>query len=241
MRLLLLLNGPKDRYVSGADDARAKVWGAHCSPGTELTVGYLPNAREDGQLTKIYPFMLGEAHALSDLYPSRCLQAQQEGFDAVMVHCFADPGLAHTRQVVDIPVIGPGEVTLRTAALMGRKIGLTVPSGESAATHETQVEDLGLGAQVVGLESVRLKVQAFAEQDPREMTEAMIDAAERLVQRGAEVICPSGLAYIPIRVSAREVAERVGVPVLDPSFLAVRTAEMIVAAAGRSARRPVAA
>jgi Asp/Glu/hydantoin racemase len=72
------------------------------------------------------------------------------------------------------------------------------------------------------------------------MTDAVVAAAQRLVDRGADVICPSGLAYVPVRVSGREVAERVGVPVMDPALLAVRTAEMLVEAL-RGSHAPVAA
>jgi Asp/Glu/hydantoin racemase len=230
MRILLLLNGPKERYVGGADDARARVWGERCSAGTELTVGYLPSTTPDGRPTTIYPMGKGEAWALSDLYPDRCALAQAEGFDAVIIHCFADPGLTRTRRTVDIPVIGPGEVTLRAAAMLGRRIGLTMPSGESAVVHQAQVESLGMAEQVVGLEPVRVDLARFEEQDSGRMADALVEAAERLIERGAEVICPSGLAYIPIRVSAEAVSERLGVPVLDPSLVAIRTAEMLVRA-----------
>jgi hypothetical protein len=50
MRILLLLNGPRERYVGGADTARQVTWGAYCSPGTELTIGYLPPAPLPGEL-----------------------------------------------------------------------------------------------------------------------------------------------------------------------------------------------
>jgi hypothetical protein len=62
------------------------------------------------------------------------------------------------------------------------------------------------------------------------MTEAVVEAVERLVRLGAQVICPSGLAYIPIRVSAAEVSKRAGIAVLDPALLSVKTAEMLVSA-----------
>ena len=65
------------------------------------------------------------------------------------------------------------------------------------------------------------------------MTDPFLEAGRRLVERGAEIICPSGLAYIPIRVAATEVSERLGIPVLDPALLSVRTAEMLVAALKR--------
>lgn len=72
------------------------------------------------------------------------------------------------------------------------------------------------------------------------MTDSWFAAARTLVEQGADVICPSGLASIPVRVFAAEVARRLGVPVVDPALVSVRTAEMLVAAA-RPAREAVAA
>ena len=227
MRLLLLLNGSRARYAGGAGDARLRVWREYVSPGTQLEVGYLPDE------AAILPFGAGGALTHANLYPARCAQAEADGYDAVIIHCCSDPGLAEARARVGIPIVGPGEVTLRAGALLGRRIGMTVPSDESLAAHVDQVRALGLEHQVVGMESVRRPVGEYARQDPGAMTDAVVAAARRLVdERGADVICPSGLAFIPVRVSARQVADRVGVPVLDPAFLAVRTAEMLVQARG---------
>jgi hypothetical protein len=62
------------------------------------------------------------------------------------------------------------------------------------------------------------------------MTEALVVADGKLIDKGAALNCPSGLAYIPIRVSAAEVSRTLGIPVLDPAQLSVRTAEMLVSA-----------
>ena len=43
------------------------------------------------------------------------------------------------------------------------------------------------------------------------MTEALVAVGRKLVQKGAELICPSGLAYIPIGVSAVEVSRKLGI------------------------------
>jgi Asp/Glu/hydantoin racemase len=60
------------------------------------------------------------------------------------------------------------------------------------------------------------------------MTDALVATAEKLVAKGADVICPTGLAILPVRVSAVEVSERIGVPVVDPALVAVRSAELLV-------------
>ena len=71
-------------------------------------------------------------------------------------------------------------------------------------------------------QTARENIRAF---DSDRDGHALVAAAQRLVDRGADVICPSGLAFIPVRVSADEVADRIGVPVLDPALIAVRSAE----------------
>lgn len=229
MRIRLILNGSRERYAGGADEARLAVWSTYCSPGTHLELGYLPGEKESGGISRAYEFGQGDAvrnHA--QLYPQACQEAEADGYDAVIMHCCSDPGLYDARRRVAIPVIGPGEATLRAGAVIGRSIGMTVPSDASVAHHWRQIRDVGVAEHVIGVEPINRAIGKYKGQDPAAMTDALVAAAERLVQRGADVICPSGLAFIPVRVSAAAVSERIGVPVLDPGFIAVRTAELLV-------------
>jgi allantoin racemase len=163
-------------------------------------------------------------------YPDRCALAERDGFDAVIIHCFIDPGLRGARERVRIPVVGPGEVTLSAGASLSGKIGMVTPSNETVDSHWEQVRDLGLEKRFVGIEAIEGPLLPFPQQDPRAMTEALVAAGRKLAEKGAELICPSGLAYIPIRVSAVEVSRKLGIPVLDPGLLSVKTAEMLVSA-----------
>ena len=229
MRIQLILNGSRERYAGGADTARLDVWSTYCSPGTHLELGYLPGEQESGGISREYAFGQGDAvrnHAL--LYPEACARAANEGYDAVIMHCCSDPGLYEARRRAPIPVIGPGEATLRAGVVVGRSIGMTVPSDAAVAHHWRQVREVGVAEHVVGLEPINRPIGDYARQDASAMTDALVAAARRLVERGADVICPSGLAFIPVRVSAREASKRLGVPVLDPALIAVRTAEMLV-------------
>lgn len=229
MKLLLILNGSRERYQGGADQARLDVWSRYVSAGTELEIGYLPGEAESGGISREYAFGQGQAvrhHA--QLFPERVAQAEREGYDAVILHCCSDPGLLEARRKVRIPVVGPGEATLRAGTIRGRAIGMTVPSAASVAHHWQQIREVGIVQHVIGVEPINREIGSYNSQDPAAMTDALAAAAQRLVERGADVICPSGLAFIPVRVSADEVAERVRVPVLDPALLAVRTAEMLV-------------
>ena len=230
MRVLLLLNGPRERYVGGADSARELKWRDYCLPVTQLEIGYLPSMGEGRGGAKVYAFGTKEALTLGPLYPERCAMAERDGFDAVIIHCFIDPGLRAARDRVGIPVIGPGEVTLLNGASLSRKIGMVTPSNETVDSHWEQVRSLSLEQRFVGIEAIEGPLLPFPQQDARAMTEALVMAGRKLIEKGAELICPSGLAYIPIRVSAVEVSRKLGVPVLDPALLSVKTAEMLISA-----------
>lgn len=237
MRIRLILNGSRERYAGGADQARFEVWSQYCAPGTDLELGYLPSEDSSGGISRNYAFGQGEAvrnHA--QLYPEACERAEADGADAVIMHCCSDPGLYESRRRTGIPVIGPGEATLRAALVLGRSIGMTVPSDAAVEHHWKQIRDVGVTEDVVGVEPINRPIGEYARQDPVAMTDALVAAAQRLVDRGADVICPSGLAFIPVRVSAVRVSKRLGVPVLDPALIAVRTAEMLVASV--RAKRP---
>jgi hypothetical protein len=67
MRVLLLLNGPRERYVGGADTARQIKWREYCSPDTELEIGYLPSVVEGRSGAKVYAFGTRDALSLGPL------------------------------------------------------------------------------------------------------------------------------------------------------------------------------
>ena len=80
------------------------------------------------------------------------IQAEKDGYDAVVVLCNMDIGVPEARSMVDIPVLGPGEVTMTYATLLGAKFGINdkadqrtgfgkqgyiEPAGEASSVNET--------------------------------------------------------------------------------------------------------
>ena len=70
---------------------------------------------------------------------NKTIQAEKDGFDGVILGCFGDPGLDALREVVDIPVIGPGATAMHVASMLGRRFSVitvmdsVVPSLERLA------------------------------------------------------------------------------------------------------------
>ena len=72
-------------------------------------------------------------------------QAEKEGYEAVVVGCFLDPGVREARELVDIPVLGTASTTLQVCTLLGQRIGIITTSiyvkrGIEANLREQQLD-----------------------------------------------------------------------------------------------------
>ena len=160
------------------------------------------------------------------------LQAEREGYDAVVLGHFQDAGLAEMKASVDIPVIGLGEATLLYACTLGRKIGLVTIDRIFIPWHEDQVRNYGLEGRVAGVRAIDTSLadfmQAFAtDAGYRTVRDRFQSQVAPLVAEGADVIIPAG--GLPMLLFSRERDFRIdGAPVLNGIALAVKLAEVAV-------------
>ena len=133
----------------------------------------------------------------------------EEGFEAVIVSCAGDPGVAEARKAVPIPVIGAGESTAALCLFYGSRpavLGITadVPAGYQRVFGDRIVDN----ARGKGVESVLdlMTPAGFA------ATEAEVLRQKEL---GADVIALSCTGMSTIQI-APALEEKSGIPVLDP-------------------------
>jgi len=102
------------------EDALREVFSKVCRDSTELTIRCIsPGVTRLGDLSYAYNRLLN-----SRAFCQSVIAAEQEGFDAVVTTCSADAGVREARELVDIPVIAPGETSLHYASLLGRTLGV---------------------------------------------------------------------------------------------------------------------
>ena len=64
------------------------------------------------------------------------IKAEKEGADALIIYCFSDLAVDAVRENVEIPVIGPGEVTLSAAAMLSNRFTVvTTTEGNISRTY----------------------------------------------------------------------------------------------------------
>lgn len=132
------------------------------------------------------------------------VQAEQEGFDAVLIMCFGDPMLTQIRQAVNIPVVSLGESSIYLAGMMGYKFGVVTISPYTIFESEHTIAKYGLKERLAGM---RPNPESGTEQpaallDSHKAIDAFKKAARELIADGAEIIIPGcGLLSPALRLA----------------------------------------
>jgi len=151
---------------------------------------------------------------------------QSDGYyDAFVVNCFADPGVAAAREVVEVPVVGAGEASIALAAMLGHKFGIVAINKKYEALFEQKVACLGLERRFAGSIGINIRLNEFLTR--RDITrKAISEAARRLIdEMDADVVvlgCTGMLSF------AEEIRYELAVPVVEPAVTALKTAELLI-------------
>jgi Asp/Glu/hydantoin racemase len=147
------------------------------------------------------------------------LVAERDGFDAVAIGCFFDPGLRAARSLVDIPVAGLGESCALVACSLARKFGLVTLCEDQSADYSDMMHAYGLERRYAGAVSLDPPIDEFALEAGEEASraiEARFDAAcARVIAQGAEIVIPADGVLNEFLVRRGRLSAHGDVPVMD--------------------------
>lgn len=171
------------------------------------------------------------AHAALD-----ALAEHVQGFDAVYLACFGDPGLAALKEVSPVPVVGMAEACCTEAARLSGRFGIVTGGALWKPMLEEFVATLGLSRQLAAVRTVALTGDQIA----HDTDAALVPLAEAcracVNEDGAETVILGGAALAGL---AQRIQPRVGVPLLC-SVEAGAKAAIAAAAERRENKRPAA-
>lgn len=171
------------------------------------------------------------------MFVEHAVRLEKEGYDAIIINTFGDYGIEPMRAAVSIPVIGPGQTAMTTAANIGKKFAIVTvwpPALRHIYERSLQVyrmEDRCVGVWFVTEDSEMegLLLEGGPLDQLKKGKGGLMDRVEakcRLaIAAGADVILQGCTCMSPVR---DEMARRLPKPVLDPLVLAQQTAEMYV-------------
>lgn len=152
-------------------------------------------------------------------------QANEEGYNAIILACFCDVGVEAAKEISSIPVLGLEEATLSVALLLGAKFGIMTEKRPRVAMKELHVRRHGLLERMASIRPLGLSV-AELDADPEGTKAAGMALARQMVEEdGAEVIimgCAAMAGY------SDDIERELQVPVLDPLKVTLKVAEALV-------------
>lgn len=153
-------------------------------------------------------------------------KAQNDCFDAIVIYCFTEPGIEACRECLDVPIVGPCEASLSVAQKYGYKIGVITTLDKNIHRLRRKILDTpaSKGISVCSIRALNISVLALRS-DEQKTKIALENACKQAVcDDGAEVII---LGCLGMAKYGGEISSKLGVPILDPSFIAVAEAEML--------------
>ena len=196
------------------------------SPGTELV--FLPVKGGPREITCSYEMYFSQA-AVARL----CREVEQQGLDAVVISAFLDNGIDAARELLDIPVVGPGRVSMYLASLLGSRFSVIMAKGHLERHVKDLALVLGVERKLASVRTTEMAVAEFLRQRQQGLEVLEREARLAVQQEGADVIvlgCGTMTGLGP-RLQAR-----LGLPVLDPGRTAVKFAETLAVLGLRHSR-----
>lgn len=177
------------------------------------------------------------AHALVEMRCARemicnAVQAERDGYDAVIVGHFQDSGLYEARAVVDIPVVSLGEASMLYCCQLAQRIGIVTINPRFIPWFGHQIGKYGLRERVTGVHAMTFEPGQIlsalgSEQKTAEVRRLFVEQATPLVANGVELILPGG--GIPMLLFSKEHGFNVdGAPVVNGIEIVVKMAEVAV-------------
>ncbi len=194
-------------------------------PRTELVergtpdspLGYVEQSYED---TLIAPYFVRNA-----------VEAEKEGFDAVIQSCHSDSGVNAAREACSIPVVSVLESATHIAAMLGRKFSIVISSRhpQGMARFHELIAEYGLTSKLASIRGINLPPTFFNEetisdQDLENIKKVLLEQSKKAIEEdGADVIVTYGETKV-----LDFLKEELNVPVVQGFQVAPFIAEMLV-------------
>lgn len=193
----------------------------YAKPDTELVVEHIETGPKN--IDYYWPKHLME----TEIYEA-VIKTEKEGFDAVIIGCAYDPGVRVSRELVDIPVIGPLEATLQMASYYGHTTTVITDHRKAAPYIQDQI-------RLYGYNSSFCKKVDVIDWYVEDMIKSPLDTAKDAFELGKKYLkkhnAESVIVACTIISASLEYAilqgekEYLEIPMLNPNTMALKMAE----------------
>jgi allantoin racemase len=194
-------------------------------PDTELVFEDIADVYPLNYVTYIW-----YTHRCADAVVQRVRRAEQEGFDAVFISCCYDPGLAESRELVDIPVTGAFEAGSHYASTIAQRYSVIGTEPKTLHFYRKLASSYGTDAKLASVRHIGISASvSYPDLTPNSViVDRTLEVARQCIEQdGAEAILMGcTLQSCPLTVAGATEAE--GAPIIDPVLVGMKWTEWMV-------------
>lgn len=161
---------------------------------------------------------------------AKAREAQRDGFDAVVISCMLDPGLAAARERLTIPVVGPCQTSMQLAAMLGHRFSIVTVLERLIPAFENLACIYGVERGLASVRAVDIPVLEISS-SVGYVAEALLEQSTLAIEQDdAQVLVLGCTGMGGFVQTLRKKLLEVGydVPVIDPGITALKVAEALV-------------
>lgn len=155
--------------------------------------------------------------------------AEKEGYDAVVIDCFGDPGVDAAREIVTIPVVGPHHSAIHLATQLADRFTIIniLPQLDPLIRH--LVHKYGLYEKLASIRTINVPVLEL-ERDPQTTIQRVVEVAKKAVEEDvAHAVVFGCTGMSPLLEEVQKILKEeynIDIPVIEPLRAAIYNAVM---------------
>jgi len=157
------------------------------------------------------------------------VRAEKEGFHAVILWCAGDPVIEAARELVTIPVVGPGEASFHIAAMLSDRFTVLTTLASLIPMARRQVHAAGLSEKLASVRAIELPVLELEIAEEETFEKALCEVEKAIKEDGAEAIVLGCLGMINLseKLADHFRDKGVSVPIVNPGLSSLKMAETL--------------
>jgi allantoin racemase len=226
VKIMVLLN----EYTPEARQRRVDIVRASTSQGVELGFTEIKGSGGGKAVTDLHRALVVPAAG------EAAMAAEKAGYNAVVAWGTLDLGVEEGRHLVDIPLVGPGRIATAIAATLCQRFAVISYSENLVIMFRKAIRGWSLEPWVADYRYVNMPPMQMPDHKDEVRAKFVAEARAAVKEKGAELILPLGYSIVPLTLKASDLADEIGVPVIDPLPLVMRLAEALAASGFKNSR-----
>ena len=222
MKLLYLLPGNVEIGLGLEEmERRRGILQKYAAAGTEVVIDYIRSG--PASIESEHEELVASVETIQKI-----MEAEKQGIDGVIIGCYGDPGLDGAREMVKIPVIGPGAASAYLAAMLSHRFSIVTVTESIVPALENLMLKNGLERKLASVRATNVSVLDVNRDPGIARRRAMEEAVLARDQDRADCIV-LGCMSLAFTEANFEMSEQLGIPVVNPAIASLKLLEATLA------------